>query len=140
MIGTQSSPNNASCAAVSCSADTARVTSDPTVATGAPVVSAMAISIELSPVVHSRTRSAVAPTACSATFSHENGTAPSVRWSANATACSAASSNAGWSPKPAVVTSSGSATSANTWSPSFQAARSPWNACPYSNPTSANRS
>ncbi|GES10238.1 hypothetical protein Amac_038350 [Acrocarpospora macrocephala] len=87
----------------------------------------------------SRTRSIAAPAACRLTPPQENGSLPPSESSspAKATACNAASSNAGCNPNPPALdcVCSGSATSANTSPPApRQAARSPWNTGPYSNP------
>ncbi len=134
---TNSESDNSSWVARSCSADTGRRTSDPTVTTGAPVVSAAASESPPCASWRSRTRSTEAPPACSATSVQANGmvTCPvscaAAGWARNE-ACSAASSSAGCRPKaPACcAASSGSATSAKTSAPRRQAARSPWKAGP----------
>ncbi len=114
--------------AASWSARTSRSTSDPTEATGAPVVSASWSETPSAPVGERRTRTAVAPTACRATSRQANGSLARPPDSTAPIACSVASSSAGWMPNP--VTSPSTTTSANTSSPRRHTALAPWNTGP----------
>ena len=102
--------------------------------TGVPRSSVAAIA----PPSDSRTRSTDAPGVDSLMPRQENGIGVCVRSSASA--CCAASSNAGCSRYPPGSPGSGRCTSARVSEPQRQAARSPWNTGPYAYPDSANRS
>ncbi len=136
--GSQSTRNSASPrlprAALSWSGTTGREVSAATVATGVPAASATSTAVVSAPTWASRTRSVVAPVACSRTPDQENGSrpVPSVFSAPSATACRAASSRAGCTPNRMASPwfSLGSATSAKTSSPRRQAARSPWKVGP----------
>ncbi len=133
--GAHSTRNNESrpVPASSSSTGTGRVCRASTDATGAPVASATAISIEPSSPRDSRTRTAEAPEACRDTPCQENGSPPRLidPRSPNPAACMPASSNAGCSPNAPPSTPSGSATSAYTTpSPPRHTARRPWKTGP----------
>ncbi|SGJ99997.1 Uncharacterised protein [Mycobacterium tuberculosis] len=105
--------------------------------TGNPNPSASSIDTADGPTGAMRARTADGPAACNETPCQENGTNtepwPRSALSAlNTTACKAASSSTGCTPKPVTETpaSAGNATSANTSSPRRHIAVSPRNAGP----------
>jgi hypothetical protein len=110
-----------------------RSTSDSTEATGCPVWSASVMDTVSAESGLIRTRTVVASVACSSTPVQAKGRpAATSTGSHRAIACRAASSTAGWMPKPAasVPDAWSRPTSAKTSSPSRHAARRPWNAGP----------
>ncbi len=132
-------------AARSCRSLTGRATIARTDSTGNPSPSASSIetALETGPGPSDadagagamRARTADAPAACNDTPCHENGSTTSsvwpVIWWLTIKACMAASSNAGWTPKPLTPpAASGSRTSANTSSSRTHVAVRPLNAGP----------
>src|SRR6202012_3662741 len=134
-------------AAINCCRDTGRATIEATDSTGNPSASASSTDTDDGPDGEMSARTDDAPAACSDTPCHENGTRTPfwLSWSASLatiTACRAASSTAGCTPKPAGDTpaSSGRDTSAKISSPRRHIAVKPWKAGPYPYPRAANRS
>ncbi|ONK10093.1 hypothetical protein STBA_08090 [Streptomyces sp. MP131-18] len=118
-----------------CRAETGRLTSEPTETTGLPAPSTAVRVTESGPFTDTRTRSSVAPVACSATPLQENGSRgrpDSALRALKPMACRAASRRAGCRPNRVASCrcASGKATSAYTSSPRRQTARSPWKAGP----------
>ncbi len=118
---------------VGCGAGSGRNASAATDATGWPVASASATRTASGPAGARCTRSWVASVASTLTPRHEKGSSgpsPAATNSPRPIACRAASTSAGWMPKPAACPVSVRATSANTSPARRHAARSPRNAGP----------
>ncbi len=131
---TSNNPSAGAAAADNCPAETGRIASERADNTGSPEPSANSTETDPAPDGAIRTRARDAPAACSDTPCQENGNTVWPCSPATPIACSAASNNTGWIPKPpsCAPASSGSATSAKISSPRRHIARSPRKARPYS--------